>query len=149
MRNCPKIHTPPARDATLRPGEPSDFHSRLLELHEAQLNHFAWHAFNIGFRKLWKTSLSLSMNEENFDTIERRYRILATHEWEESAKERRSGIPTRESHQGCRGFICKTNMDALNEGRGEGVTNFLVRKAVYRAFFEPWKPPCKGKSPCL
>ena len=62
-------------------------------------------------------------------------------------KKGRSGLPKKESHKEYWEFLWLDNMQASNDTTGDDITNFFVRKAVYRAFFDPWKPPSTGMSP--
>lgn len=146
MRNHYRIHAPPVRDSSLKAGEPDDLNRRISEVNEAQLHHFARYAFYLGFRNIWKPSLPLPADEKGYDVRERRRPNLVTYEWEAGVKEeRRSGPPRRRSHKECRAFLWIENMEAPNEGHSRGITHFFVRKEVYRAFFDPWKPPYGGK----
>ena len=146
MRNFNRIHAPPVRDSSLKAGKPSDLNGLISEVNEAQLNYFARYAYRLGFRNIWQTPLPLPADETGYDVKERRHPHLVTYEWEAGVgKERRSGLLKRKSHKECRAFLWIESMEVPNEGHSRGITDFFVRKAVYRAFFYPWKPPPAGK----
>lgn len=146
MRNYYRINAQPSRDSSLKVGEPSDFDGRISEVNEAQLNHFARYAYRLDFRNIWKTSLALIADEEGYDSKERRHPSFVVHKWEAGVrKEDRCGLPKGRSHKKCCAILWIENMEAPNDGQGRDITDFFIRKAVYRAFLDPWEPPSAGK----
>ncbi len=96
------------------------------KVEKAQLNHYAKYA-----------------RDRGFDVQEKCNQPLVTHGREVNIKkEMRSGLPKKKVHSEYCEFLSIKNMEATSEDCGEGIINFFVRKAVYRAFFAAWRPPC-------
>lgn len=119
----------------------------MSEADEAQLYHFANYIFNLGFgnceRWTRQPVLTQSRDEDGkYDSNEKQNPALVTYVGNTgAANTKRSGRPHKDFHREYSEFLWINNMEAANKGRGEGVTYFFVRKAVYRAFFKPWEPP--------
>lgn len=147
MRNYYRIRGPPIRSTILKAFDPAGLEGCMSETDEARLYHFANYIYDIRFVncELWTRQPvhTLSRDDDRkYDAEEQQNPALVTYVRNTgAANTRRSGRPYKEFHREYSKFLWINNMEATNEGRGEGITNFFVRKAVYRAFFEPWEPP--------
>ena len=134
MRNYYKLHTPLNRDSILEAGDTSDLKG-LSDMHGTHLGYLGAFAFYLGFRNIWTPSMPLLKNVD-YVFRERRPPRLVTFVWEPGVeKKHRCGLPKTKAFPSSRGFLWLSNMEAPNEGYGRGITDFFVRKAVYRALF--------------
>lgn len=153
MRNYYRIRAPPIRDLVLKASDPISLEGHISEADEAQLRHFAKYAFDLGFRNCerWTRQPLLAEwtdGEGKYDAEEKHNPMLVTLGRDVGVlKDKRSGRPQKEVHHVFSKFLWIRNMEATNEGIGEGITDFFVRKAKYRAFFDPLKPLCAGTTP--
>lgn len=145
MRNYYQIPVQPSRRTLLKANTPMDLANRLSGRDYAQLNHFARHAFHLGFKSCERRFQKPSNVKETHWTCDvnlDRNPILTTQQVKSGVpKSRRSGKPPKDSHQEVSKFLSIENMEADSEALGVSITHFFVRKAVYRAFFNPWRPP--------
>lgn len=145
MHNYYRIHALFTRDPVLKSDNSINLEDQMSEADKAQLNHFAMYAFALNFKHHVEQRAQKSLSEwtgtrTEYNAEQKDDLILMIYECYTSIKKKKkSGLSRKKFHKEYWEFLWLDNMQAVNDVTDDDITNFFIWKAVYWAFFDPWK----------